>query len=208
LDGLVVSHNDADHSGGAASVLAGIDVGWLASSLPDDSPIPKGASHSMRCFAGQSWTWDDVRFEMLHPSPESYGDDRIRDNDRSCVLKVTSVYGSAMLPADAELRSEREMIERVPGKLPSTVLLVPHHGSRTSSGPDYIRMVNPAVAIFTVGYRNRYGHPKPDVARRYDEAGSHSFRTDETGEIDLRFETPDGVLVEPYRIMHHRYWWE
>jgi competence protein ComEC len=208
LDGLVVSHNDADHSGGAASVLAGIDVGWLASSLPGDSPIPKGASHSMRCFAGQSWTWDDVRFEMLHPSPESYDDDRIRDNDRSCVLKVSSVYGSAMLPADAELRSEREMIERLPDKLPSTVLLVPHHGSRTSSSPDYIRMVNPAVAIFTVGYRNRYGHPKPDVARRYDEAGSRSFRTDETGEIDLRFETADGVLVEPYRIMHHRYWWE
>ena len=114
LDGLIVSHNDSDHSGGTVSVLQAVPVTWVASSLPADSPLLALAARRVRCFAGQQWEWDGVRFEMLHPSWASYNVAATRDNDRSCVLRVVAAGGSVLLTADIERGAEAQVLERAP----------------------------------------------------------------------------------------------
>ena len=208
LDGLIISHDDADHSGGAVSVLDGIPTAWLASSLPDSHPALHHARRVLRCHAGQSWVWDGVRFDMLHPTLESYAVQGLKDNARGCVLKITSRYGSALLPADIERASEAELLQRAPQSLTATVLVAPHHGSKTSSTDDFIRQVNPAVTIFTVGYRNRFGHPKDAVVQRYEAQGSRLYRTDRSGAVQLRFADARGVAVQGWRETERRYWRE
>jgi competence protein ComEC len=97
LDGMIVSHDDTDHSGGALSVLQAMPVEWLASSLPQDHAIKMAATRSRFCRAGERWEWDGVSFEFLHPQPADYNDSGAKDNDRSCVLRVVSPYGSLVL---------------------------------------------------------------------------------------------------------------
>ncbi|BCB27534.1 DNA internalization-related competence protein ComEC/Rec2 [Sulfurimicrobium lacus] len=205
LDGMVVSHDDIDHSGGAASVLQSVPVGWTISSLPEGSPMLAGAANKFRCFAGQKWTWDGVRFEMLHPTSDSYQYDGFKDNDRGCVLKISTSYGSVLLPADIERLSEQDLLERMPDALAADVLVVPHHGSRTSSSEAFIRAVHPATAIFTVGYRNRFGHPKEDVVERYVAQGIEIWRSDTSGSVDLRFGA-GGIVLQSQRQLRQRYW--
>ena len=208
LDGLIVSHDDADHSGGAVSVLDGVPADWLASSLPAASPVHAHARRSLPCYAGQTWQWDGVRFAMLHPSWESYADAGLKDNARGCVLKITTRYGSVLLPADIERASEQALLARDSTALPATILIAPHHGSKTSSTESFIRQVNPAVVVFTVGYRNRFGHPKEAVMARYRELGSTLYRTDESGALSLHFENTQGVTLQSYRSQNRRYWRE
>ncbi|MCX7627500.1 MAG: DNA internalization-related competence protein ComEC/Rec2 [Methylophilaceae bacterium] len=205
LDGLIVSHDDIDHSGGAASVLEAVAVDWFVSSLPPEHALLADAPDARLCFAGQTWEWDGVRFEMLHPSWESYGVAGYKDNDRGCVLKVTSAYGSLLLPADIERGAEAELLERVPETLSADVLVVPHHGSKTSSSVEFLSAVQPSVAIFTVGYRNRFGHPKAEVVARYRDLGSRIYRSDVHGAIRLDFR-PQGITIQTWRQNRPRYW--
>lgn len=205
LDGMVISHDDLDHSGGAASVLQGVPVAWVLSSLPQGSPVLAGAARSLRCFAGQTWEWDGVKFEILHPAKDSYQYDGFRDNDRGCVLKISSAFGSVLLPADIERGSEQDMLERMPGTLRVDVLVVPHHGSLTSSTPAFIRAVDPATAIFTVGYRNRFGHPREEVVERYQARGIKTWRSDQSGALELRFSAA-GRSLQGQRQLRQRYW--
>ncbi len=206
LDGLIVSHNDSDHSGGTVSVLQALPVGWVASSLPADSPLLALARRPLRCFAGQRWEWDGVRFEMLHPSWDSYNLQAARDNDRSCVLRVAAAGGSVLLTADIERGAEAEVLERAPSPLAADVLLVPHHGSATSSSDVFLNQVHPRIAIVPVGYRNRFGHPVAEVLARYTALGATVYRTDRDGALLMRFEGE--VSVRGWRALHPRYWQE
>ncbi len=205
LDGLIVSHEDEDHSGGAISILDARSPPWLLSSLPEDSEILGHTSQSRRCEAGQSWDWDGVRFSVLHPTRDSYATQNIKTNDRGCVLKVESAGGSVLIAADIEKRSEAELLRRDRANLRSDVLLVPHHGSKTSSTADFIAAVAPKIAIFTVGYRNRFRHPHPEVLARYVDFGSRVLRSDESGAITVRF-LRTGLVVEMQREKDKRYW--
>lgn len=207
LDGLILSHDDTDHTGGAAAVLRAGEVGWMASSLAAAHPLQDLAARRMPCFAGQSWNWDGVRFDMLHPAAASVAKAGIKDNQRSCVLRVASAHGSLLLTGDIERAAERELLQRAPGLLAADVLLVPHHGSRSSSSPGFVAAVDPRIAIFTVGYRNSYGHPKPAVEQRYLDAGSRLYRSDRDGALLLHF-APGGVRAEAWRTQRPRYWHE
>jgi competence protein ComEC len=160
----------------------------------------------LRCFAGQGWEWDGVRFDMLHPALESYREERVKSNDRSCVLKITTGHGSILLPADAELPAEREMLARSPELLPASVLVAPHHGSKTSSSEDFIALVHPETVVFTVGYRNHYGHPKPEIVERYRRLGAALRRSDTDGALLFRFEAGAGAEVQAWREVAPRYW--
>jgi competence protein ComEC len=120
-------------------------------------------------------------------------------------LKITSPYGSVLLPADIERESEMEILARSPDALPATLLVAPHHGSKTSSTDDFIRKVNPEIVIFTAGYRNRFGHPKPEVVERYRALGSRIYRSDWDGAVLLRFGA-GGVSARTYRQERLRYW--
>ena len=204
LDVLIVSHDDIDHSGGTGSVTAGLSAGTVLSSV-SGKPAWATEARLQRCQSGQTWVFDDVRFEILHPTPGSYRVREVGDNDRSCVLRVVSEYGSILLPADIERRSERELLATSVAQLRAGVLVAPHHGSRTSSSPEFVAAVAPQLVLFPVGYANRYGHPHPLVEARFREFGAKLLRTDQLGSITLRF-TRSGIDVSGWRQTERRYW--
>ena len=205
LDGLIVSHQDDDHAGGAISILGARPTTWLLSSLREDSAIITHTAQALRCVAGQAWDWEGVRFSILHPTAASYDIGNIKTNDRGCVLKVESSGGSILIPADIEKRSEVELLKGDTALLKADVLLVPHHGSKTSSTADFVAAVAPQVAIFSAGYRNRFRHPHPDVVARYQQFGSKLLRTDESGAISVKF-AKGGWKIETQREKRKRYW--
>jgi competence protein ComEC len=197
LDGLVVSHADDDHSGGAISIAAARDPPWLLSPLPRTHPLQVMFDDSRRCEAGIRWSWDGVEFTVMHPGAGAYDEvpgRRVRkENDRSCVLRVASRSAAVLLTGDVEARGEGEMIAR------ADALLVPHHGSKTSSTPAFLDAVAPSVVVASVGYRNRFGHPNPLVAARYASRGLNLRRTDREGalRIVLPGESGGEARVEP-----------
>ena len=208
LDGFVVSHNDTDHSGGMTTVLEQMSVDWLASSLPAHVELA-GNFDRMKCFAGQSWTWDGVDFEMLNPVFESYDDSNIADNNRSCVLQVTSASGNLLLTGDIQKEIELALVEKYARQLKSNVLVVPHHGSKTSSSAGFIAAVQPELTIFTAGYLNRFQHPRTEVLTRYEQAGSRILRSDYDGAVTLNFAADDktGVVTAgSWRKQNKHYW--
>ena len=142
---------------------------------------------------------------MLHPTFESYQIKRMKDNLRSCVLKVSSRYGSILLTGDIERASEAELLERAGDSLAADVLVVPHHGSKTSSTSPFIDRIAPAAAVFTVGYRNRFGHPKAQVVERYRAAGSSIYRSDKDGAVLFDFSAA-GISARTWRDAEPRYW--
>lgn len=204
LDGVMVSHSDVDHAGGALDILDAVKTGWVASSLWADHPIARAAPSHRRCAAGQSWHWDGIRFDVLHPTSESYADTSLKANARSCTLRITSGKHAILLAGDIEAAQEAQLLSREPQGLTSRVLLVPHHGSGTSSTQAFLAGVDPGVALFQVGYRNRYRHPKGEVVERYAKMGVQRVRTDESGAVTFRFGTT--VQTSEYRREHARYW--
>jgi competence protein ComEC len=200
LDAFVMSHDDTDHVGGAESVLATLETDLVLSSLPAHHALHMLAPAPRRCVQGLAWQWDGVRFEIVHPRAADY--ERARRNDLSCVLRVAAGRHAMLLTGDIERRAEAALAKTVPG---ADVLLVPHHGSRTSSSAEFIQAVAPQWAVVSVGYRSRFGHPHPAVLERYGETGARMARTDLQGAIGVRL-TPAGVSVRPERERRPRYW--
>jgi len=202
VDLLMISHRDTDHVGGAASLLAGLPVRALSSSLSDDHPLrARGLPHT-RCDAGQTWDWDGVHFEVLHPPAGDHARPQ-PPNAISCVLRVQGQSTSVLLTGDLEAAQEAALLQRArPGGLASAVLLVPHHGSRSSSTAAFIDAVAPGTAVVQAAYRSRYGHPAPDVVRRYVERGILVVRSDRCGAWTLQ---SDGAAFCE-RQSARRYW--
>ncbi|TFW09682.1 DNA internalization-related competence protein ComEC/Rec2 [Oxalobacteraceae bacterium OM1] len=205
LDALMISHSDADHSGGARSVLEALPVGWVSTSLLLDHAIVNAAADHRRCLAGDAWTWDGVRFELLHPVPAVYESAKFKPNAHSCTVKITAGNESILLAGDIEATQEAELVERDATALRADVLLAPHHGSGTSSTLPFLQAVQPRIAVFQVGYRNRYHHPKPEIYARYADLGIERLRSDDAGAIALQL--GDGVRAREYRKEHARYWY-
>ena len=175
IDRLVLSHRDLDHVGGARALLGALPVDDLLSSLERDHPLLALADgRTTRCEAGQSWDWDGVRFELLRPLAGDY-ERTLKSNAMSCVLRVGTAQRSALLTGDIERDQEAQLVTAFGERLRSDVLIVPHHGSRTSSTAAFLDTVRPRVAVFQAGYRNRFGHPAPDVLERYRERGIEMF---------------------------------
>jgi competence protein ComEC len=204
LDAMVLSHDDIDHTGGAASVLQALPVGLMLTSLPDMDPLPLLAHEALRCAAGLSWVWDGVRFDLLHPPHDTYAR-RMKDNDRSCVLKVSARGGSVLIPADIERRGEA-MLLAGGVDLRADVLIAPHQGSRTSSTSAFVQAVRPRAVIFPVGYLNRFGHPHAEVLERYRELGSALYRTDRDGAVLISIAPGGALKIDRWRAAHRRYW--
>ena len=183
IDLLMLSHRDIDHVGGAAALIAGLPVAAMSSSLEDSHRLlAQGVPHR-RCEAGQRWEWDGVRFELLHPLAADHSRG-LKSNALSCVLRVQGVQGvqgSVLLTGDVEAPQEAALLQRDAAALRADVLLVPHHGSRTSSTAAFIDAVQPRVAVVQAGYRSRYGHPAGDVMARYAVRGVAVVRSDRCG---------------------------
>ncbi len=195
VDTLVVSHGDNDHIGGAASLRQGLPVARVLSSVPERLP------DALACAAGTTWEWDGVTFRILHPAPGQAG----AGNNTSCVLQVTGPYGRVLLPGDIEAPAEAALLAEFGSGLAARVLVVPHHGSKTSSTPAFIDTVRPEVALFPYGYRNRYRHPHPAVVARYIDSGARLYDSPAHGAIEVRL-APGAPPPSSYRETHRRYW--
>ncbi|MEB0140685.1 MULTISPECIES: DNA internalization-related competence protein ComEC/Rec2 [unclassified Undibacterium] len=204
LDVLMISHADLDHAGGAASILQSLEVAAVASSLASDHPLLGAARQHWRCHAGQRWQWDGVVFEVLQPALSAYANEKLSDNARSCTLKVSSVQHAVLLPGDIAAAQETALLAQYGEQLRASVLLVPHHGSKTSSSAAFLAAVQPQAAIFQFGHYNRYRHPHSVVWQRYADVGSMRWRTDRHGALSV--ELGERVTITAYRQQHARYW--
>jgi competence protein ComEC len=213
LDAMVVSHADNDHSGGALAIMDSVKVDTVYSSLALDHPIARAATDHRRCHDGQAWQWGTMKFEMLYPDiayyPAPSATGKSKANTVSCTLKITHGQHVILLPGDIEAAQERQLIASHSGQLKATVLLAPHHGSGTSSTAAFLAEVEPQIALFQVGYRNRFRHPKQQVLERYQALGVENFRNDSDGAILLKFgdEPGNSVSTDTYRNQHRRYWY-
>ena len=165
IDLLVLSHRDIDHVGGAPAVLAMQPQASLLSSIEDDHAL-QALRKATRCTAGQRWLWDGVDFEVLHPAAADY-DKPAKSNAMSCVLRISNGRHTALLTGDIEAPQEARLVQGSAGQLKADFLLVPHHGSKTSSSAIFLDAVQPQIALAQAGYRNRFGHPVESVAARY-----------------------------------------
>ncbi|MBS0469301.1 MAG: DNA internalization-related competence protein ComEC/Rec2 [Proteobacteria bacterium] len=207
LDLLLLSHRDSDHTGGAAAVLAAQPQARLLASIEADHAL-QALRPIEHCVAGQAWQWDGVRFEVLHPPPAgpaaSAGARPPKTNALSCVLRITAAAGaSALLVGDIE-RAQEQALLAAGAPLAANLLLVPHHGSKTSSSEAFIDAVRPQLALVQAGYRNRFGHPAPEVAARYEERGIALVQSPHCGAARWASDAPQAVHCE--RQTARRYW--
>lgn len=194
LDRLVLSHGDNDHAGGAAAVLAAF------SGTATDAPEGAGHPEAAPCRAGQGWTWDGVRFSVLHPPPFF----PYQRNESSCVLRIDAAGASALLPGDIGRHVEARLLRESP--VAADVLLVPHHGSDSSSSLDFIAAVHPTIALAALGRDNRFRLPRPVVLGRYERYGVAWHDTAGSGAIRVRLGGQGAGPVQRLRQDRRRYW--
>ena len=190
IDLLVISHNDNDHIGG---------VDALREALPIDKILagrPEALNGAQPCRRGQYWIWQGVKFEILHPTNPN----ALSGNDASCVLRISSNWGSVLISGDIEAAAESALVGHYGLNLASDVLVAPHHGSRTSSTESFLRAVRPRAALISVGSRNRYGHPHADVLSRYRQAQIEVYSTSDSGALFVRMDGRGESIDE----QHHR----
>jgi competence protein ComEC len=201
LDRIVISHQDSDHSGGAPAVMDMQPQADVLTSIAAEHPLQQLGT-MQRCERGQSWLWDGVQFEVLHPSAADY-ERKLKPNALSCVLRVRTDHASALLAGDIEAAQEQDLLQSGQA-LQADWLLVPHHGSATSSTQAFLETVQPSMAVVQAGYRNRFGHPRPDVLQRYSDLGVQVVQTPRCGASVWRSEQPK--LVQCERNQRQRYW--
>jgi len=199
LDTLMISHGDNDHAGGAAAIVAAFPQARRYAGEPARMPMPSG-----QCVAGQSWQWDGVNFRLLSPARGGGN----QDNDSSCVLLVEGRAGRVLLTGDISSRVEPQVAAAMaPG--PAPVLLMPHHGSKSSSSAEFLAAVKPSLALVSAGWRNRFGHPHPEVMTRYADGGVPVLNTADEGAIAVDFPADGVARLQPgWRRKEARYWRE
>ncbi len=203
LDRLIISHGDSDHIGGAQAIL---------DEYPDALLIGQDianlqARNKQLCFSGFSWHWDGVDFIFLSPEDVNISmTQNGKRNNHSCVLQVTSKSGSVLFTGDIEKKLEKLLFQKYGQQLASDVLVVPHHGSNTSSSAAFIKAVDPKISLISAGYKNRYRLPNSKVIARYEADNRELVRTDKTGAITLRLTAKTGFNIEKYRENAGKYW--
>lgn len=203
IDTLVVSHGDNDHIGGAHSIAAAMPVGQWLSSVPDRLQRRiHGPLRAQRCQRGQHWQYDGVQFRVLHPAAEDYATG-LSENNLSCVLQIRTATQRLLLTGDIEAPAEALLLQREVADLQSHVLVVPHHGSRTSSTAGFVAAIQPRLALLPTGWRNRYRFPHASVVQTYIRQGVPLVSTAEQGA--LIYDTASQQL-QGYRRTHRSYW--
>ena len=201
LDTVMLSHRDADHIGGAVAVLTMQPQAALVSSIEDEHEL-QAVRKATRCVAGQRWRWDGVDFEVLHPQADDY-DAGNKSNAMSCVLRIANGTHSALLAGDIEQPQEAALVASGIS-LKTDVLLVPHHGSKTSSSAEFLDAVQPQIALVQAGYRNRFGHPAATVMERYYDRKITVFDSSHCGAATWQSSRPQEVKCQRAEAM--RYW--
>lgn len=205
VDTLVLSHADNDHAGGWQTFLADMPVARVLVG----EPIPQ--LPASRCSRDEHWEWSGVQFRFLQVGPVDDGLDRESpafqtSNNLSCVLQIEVAGQRILLPGDIETEIEWELVRDWAEQLAATVLVAPHHGSRSSSSWALVKHVRPRHVVFSAGYRNAFNHPSAVVQQRYQRIGSVLHNTSEHGAVEFRFSR--GRMLSPthYRPLRRRFW--
>lgn len=205
IDALVVSHADRDHDGGAAGLLREVPVGRVYVSGDSLWGLQRDQIDLHPCRSGDGWRWQEVEFRFLHPDLPRFGS----DNNNSCVLQIKSGDQSILLTGDIEAAAERQLLQRWGSALQATLLVAPHHGSNSSSMPDFIDAVAAKQVIFSAGYRNSYRHPHPQVVQRYAETGATLYNSAATGAVGYAIQSGGGMAPPSLaRQQARRYWYD
>lgn len=220
IDDVIVSHHDADHAGGLNSLLRRLPVQRLWSALGPLASVTRPAGLPFApCVAGQGWERDGVVFRFTHPpaqppraSEPSASSDTVgrrqqrAGNGDSCVLQIEGWWHSAVLAGDIGKQEERWLVHQAPTPLArADVVLVAHHGSRTSSSAPFVKAVNAQHAIVQAGWLSQFGHPHAEVVERWRAAGVRVHNTAEQGAL-MATSSADGLKVLSTRHQNRRYW--
>jgi competence protein ComEC len=204
---LVVSHLDADHSGGARSLIGAIAVERVLTSIGPQEPPLQGARAVQRCEAGQRSAVGALQLTVLSPPAALYEQPRATTNSRSCVVLAELGSIRVLLTGDVPARQEAAIVAATaPPGLQAQLMVAPHHGSRTSSSEALIAAVRPRWASVQAGYRSRFGHPHAQVLARYAQHGVQVVRSDWSGAARWRFGADGSAALEQWRLDHPRYW--
>ena len=200
LDILIVSHADQDHAGGVQAIAGQFAIGRT---LVGETVDGVGLRQS-RCSKAAAWASNGVLFQFLHAPRDTAWE----GNNASCVLEVTTGRHKLLLTGDIEAPVEARLLKSsLIGRVDTVV--VPHHGSRTSSSPDFVNELRPELAIVSAGFNNRWGFPKTDVVRRWEMAGARLLETAMLGAISQRICTDTGVeALRLERRDARKYWHE
>jgi competence protein ComEC len=218
IDRVVVSHGDNDHFGGFKGLSQNLPVkkafltpGFFSQAFNDDSFAGKKGY----CDGSKRWKWlfknsaaktEWIFFDILFPVWDSLGGVMEDSNNNSCVLLIRWRDISILLPGDIEKQAERLLLERY--QLPPVDLLVaPHHGSKTSSGKNFVEQLMPTHVVFSAGYRHHFGHPHKDVVARYQQRGSQLWSTAEDGAITFEWNDSGELNILTAKESRAKFWW-
>jgi competence protein ComEC len=196
LDLLVISHADNDHAGGLPVIRRHFPAAQVHASTG------AVATDHRPCRAGDGWQWDGVHFQYLWPGSQATGS----DNDRSCVLQISLGARRVLLTGDIGAGVETALVEAHGAALRSDVLVAPHHGSRSSSSENFIQQVQPGLVLVSSGYRNRFGHPHPEILGRYQRHGAQVANSADTGWAELMLTPAGWHWRHRERLDNARYW--
>ncbi|OGV40405.1 MAG: DNA internalization-related competence protein ComEC/Rec2 [Legionellales bacterium RIFCSPHIGHO2_12_FULL_42_9] len=186
LDKVVISHPDLDHRGGLVSIEKKIAIDEFI--VNDVNFYHRGKD----CHQYPDWEWDGVKFHFL---PIKAGFDKI--NNTCCVLKVETLGGTVLLPGDIEKQAEGYLVRQYSDQLASDVVIVPHHGSKTSSSLAFIRQIAPKYAIISAGFDNRYHFPHQDTLRTLQQENVSVLNTIDCGMVSFTLPNKQAGLVLP-----------
>lgn len=194
LDVVILSHDDNDHAGAYPYLAQGINI---------EQVLSTDGQHK-DCIVGQQWQWDNVNFEVLSP----YNLYPNFKNDSSCVLKVSTPTTSLLLTGDIEQAVEYRLTQHHTKDIGADILLIPHHGSNTSSTPEFVATVNPKIAINSSGAYNQFKHPTEQVKAVYDDLNIPMVDTQNSGRITLTtsHDSTDKFQIERFRHQNPRFW--
>lgn len=192
VDMLMISHSDRDHMGGAAMVEGRIPV---------DRRV--GAGSQTPCHVGQTWQWDGVAFRVVHPR-RAHPD--LDDNNASCVLRISAPGGVTLLAGDIESEIEQRLIARVPQALNADIVVVPHHGSDSSSSTAFVAATSPQYALVSSGWHNQWHFPRTNVVHRYQAQGAKVYNTATGGALRVQLSPGKPIVVKRWRVQHQRLW--
>lgn len=212
IDVLMVSHSDTDHSGGVSGLLSEFKAQRLIAGQPDQLDVQLNHLSAVEpCRAGMTWRWGDVDFEVIHPDRNVRGEvsgSTMTDNGSSCVVIIRMGQQSILLSGDIEADTERNLLEN--NKLPDdfTVLIAPHHGSKTSSTPGFVRKVAPEHVVYSAGFHHHFGHPHASVQERYQALKATQWSTGVSGALSFSWDIHHQLQVARARDSLRSYWQE
>ena len=196
LDAAIISHGDNDHAGGFAAVQRTLPI--------TRTLAPEGAVLWPRvrpCLAGMTWQWDGVTLRFLHP-PLYFP---YLGNEASCVLRIETTHGAALLTGDIGEVIERRLLHLSPRDVRADIVLVAHHGSGDSSDPGFVAATHARHALVSAGYGNRFGHPRDEVVERWQDSGTAVLGTIGSGALHARL-AGTGITVEARRTAQPKLW--